>query len=398
MNDELEQLRRANPRTRTSLESAVAVDRHELLELLESDASNRRHLQSVDRPARTWTGRVGYLGAAAAAAAVVVGLVISNVDGGVSQTLDSPGNEPARPALSIDGEDLDAPPVSTGDTMQEEVEGQTTTLENANTPAGDPQPTTSSQAIDSGDEDDQTVPPIPGPFDNTTDLLALHFDHAGRDDGHAAAATLEMATFFALPTHVVSGTKADSSDQHEHDYVALMNGVWGENWVDAGSDRQDAIDTTVERWSTTLADGGHIWVAESGVADFTAEVVAEIQERNPEIDTNALVHVIQHNSRNESASFDKTLDFVKANTDYRRIADGNHDNETADLNQPSTEFTEATRSSRHSAAWSAAFEHHPEPELDFSDTVEVLHVVGLDKEVIGNPDEFARYFLIDAAN
>ncbi len=76
-----------------------------------------------------------------------------------------------------------------------------------------------------------------------------------------------------------------------------------------------------------------------------------------------------------------------------RIDDGNGANDTADLNRSSSAFETAALAGRRGAGWSAAFGHLPASELDFSDTVEVLYILGVGIDEVADPDGFAKRFL-----
>ena len=73
----------------------------------------------------------------------------------------------------------------------------------------------------------------------------------------------------------------------------------------------------------TLSNGGDIWIAEGGQSDFSAELVKSIQADLPNVQTVQRIHVVQHADWNEKVTTPASLKFVKENTAYQKIADGN---------------------------------------------------------------------------
>jgi hypothetical protein len=235
--------------------------------------------------------------------------------------------------------------------------------------------------------------PAGAPFDPSVDVLSIHLDYFHRDDGHAAVAARELATWFGLAPHVVGGTAARDFDGYIHPFASVMDTTWGDAWFDARTNRERSLAATTDRWLSAIDAGGRVWVAEGGVSDFTAEVLRAIEASRPDVDTETLVHVVQHSMSNEEGAVPANLQYVTANTTYLRIDDGNQANGSADLNQASEQFTAAAMAGRHGPSWAAAFDYLPAGELDFSDTVEVLHILGITVDVVADPDDFAVSFL-----
>lgn len=398
MVDELNEMGRSNPITPAALDRVVAVDRQELFDMLEADSRDRRPLlRLLGGGSHRSANRVGYMGATvAAAAAIIIGFVLLRPDGPPAVMDEVETAEEITPTTPLVVEDptqgpipgptssaLDDDASSSGEPDRSgSVSGPVSTSVNGTGPTA----TTDTASL-------RPAPASDGPFDPSIDLLSLHYDHVHLDDGHSAAAALEIATAFDLQTHVVSGTHGSDFDGYVHEFEPVMRAVWGDEWVNAHSDRSGALSLSVDRWLATLDAGGRVWVAEGGVSDFTADVVREIRRQRPDLDTTTAIHVVQHSGRNESESTPENLRFVEANTAYERIDDGNAANGTADLNQRSDAFESAARAGRHGAEWSAAFEYLPATELDFSDTVEVLHIVGVGIDEVADPEGFARRFL-----
>ena len=251
-----------------------------------------------------------------------------------------------------------------------------------------PQPAGNSQPISTGSTE----------FNRNTDLIALHFDHApDRDDGHAAVAGLMVTERLGLNVQVVAGAYGlFNRDRYVPASEALMSTVWGSNWLNAHSNRSGSVSAAVNRWSAVLGAGGTVWVAEGGQADFTAAVVRQIQQLHSEFDTRQRIRVVQHSQWNEDHATPADLSFVQSNTRYIRIDDGNNPNGTADLRFESHnngDFVARARSGRYANEWNAAFNYlSPSDKLDFSDTVELLHILGIDRSQIADVNDFGDFF------
>jgi hypothetical protein len=143
-----------------------------------------------------------------------------------------------------------------------------------------------------------------------------------------------------------------------------------------------------------LERGGDVWVAEGGQSDLTADVVRSVAAAMPSVDLRSRIHVVQHSVLNERRTTVDDLVFLRSTVDYIKIDDGNYGNATAKLRQQDDDFVQAARSGSLSAAWNAAFEYlDPAQTLDFSDTVELLHIVGIGRDTIADPEDFADYFI-----
>ncbi|MEM7338632.1 MAG: hypothetical protein AAF467_08295 [Actinomycetota bacterium] len=240
-----------------------------------------------------------------------------------------------------------------------------------------------------------------GTANRSKDLISLHYDHApDRDDGHATVAGREVASAVGFTPWVIGGAYgADNARTYNSASERVMDATWGANgWVNAHADWNGAVRRTADRWQRTLDACGDIWIAEGGQSDLSADVVRELTRRMPGLDTTARIHLVQHSDWNEEKALDADLAYVKANTDYIRIPDGNRGgNGTADLNDErySGPFLDAARQGDHAAGWAAAFDYY-DPErarLDFSDTVELLHILGIGTNQVNGINDFARTFM-----
>jgi len=236
-------------------------------------------------------------------------------------------------------------------------------------------------------------------FDPSKDLISLHYDHApDKDDGHSAAAdrTLLLAVQDKdwIENHVlpVSGAYGSNKRSFNKKSDAVMDAAWNDlgGWVAADQGWDQAVARLVERWSATLQGGGDVWVKEGGQSDITAAAVKQIRADLPQIDTRSRIHVVQHSGWNEKHTTPAALQYTKDQTDYIRIKDGNR---LLNVKGGDKAFVEAATSDPGSgAAWEAAFDYfRPSDRVDFSDTCELLHILGRDQV---NVDAFRQQYLV----
>ncbi|HEX6891287.1 MAG TPA: hypothetical protein VF141_11345 [Chryseolinea sp.] len=166
----------------------------------------------------------------------------------------------------------------------------------------------------------------PGRFNVDKDLLLAQFDcKTDVDDLHSAAALVTLLSdprFSKIKYHAVAGTYGIQ----EGLYVPpndLFKVAFGKNWTDAHNNVESAIKQVKIIVESTLANGGDIWIAEAGQSDFSALLVKSIQADLPHVKTAQRIHVVQHSDWNEEVTAPASLQFVKQNTDYHKIADGN---------------------------------------------------------------------------
>ena len=236
--------------------------------------------------------------------------------------------------------------------------------------------------------------PVPGPFDPSKDLIALHYDHApDRDDGHATVAGREVVTHFGITPIVVGGAYGTNRDTYNRRSEAVMDATWGSGgWINAHANWNAAVNQSTDRWAAVISSGGDIWIAEGGQSDFTADVVRNLKQTG--VNTNQRVHVVQHSKWNEDKTTSADLSYVRNETDYIKIDDGNNPNNTADLNDRDRGFSQCALNGRFASAWRAAFDYYPASQLvDFSDTVELLHIVGVGKDQVADAADFCDRFV-----
>lgn len=237
-------------------------------------------------------------------------------------------------------------------------------------------------------------------FSAETDMVSLHYDHAAdKDDGQSAAADRTMLqSIFGVEwirTHVVavSGAYGKNSGWFNPDSDAVMNAVWNDcgGWLAGNADRDQVVAELTRRWTATLKNDGEVWVKEGGQSDITAAVVKRIGKQSPDLDTAKRIHVVQHSQWNEDQTTDAALAYTKDQTHYIKIRDAN-----AYLNIEGGDPAFVRAATEHpvfGTMWEAAFAYYnPEERLDFSDTGELMYILGLGEM---NIEEFRQRFFSD---
>ena len=163
-------------------------------------------------------------------------------------------------------------------------------------------------------------------FKKGKDFLLIQFDcKTDVDDLQTVAALSTLLTdsnFTNINYHAVAGTYGIQ----EGLYVPpndLFQLAFGDNWTDAHNNKKGAVEKVKSLVIKTLVQDGNLWIADAGQSDFSAELVHAIQKDLPKIETSKRIHVVQHAEWNEEVTTPEKLDFVKRNTDYIKIPDGN---------------------------------------------------------------------------
>ena len=235
-------------------------------------------------------------------------------------------------------------------------------------------------------------------FNPQKDLLSLHYDHApDKDDGHSAAAdrTILQSLFGKewITKHVVavSGAYGKNASDFNPNSDAVMDETWNDcgGWLAAHTSRDDVITELTKRWSKTLEAGGDVWIKEGGQSDITGAVVRRIIRQMPDVNTTLRIHTVQHSNWNEDQTSEPALAYTRRNTHYTLIRDAN-----AYLNVPRGNEAFVTAATKHPElgdVWKAAFAYYnPKERIDFSDTGELLYILGLGEM---NLNEFREKFL-----
>jgi Secretion system C-terminal sorting domain len=171
-----------------------------------------------------------------------------------------------------------------------------------------------------------------GNFDKTKDLLLANYDiKADEDDIHSATAfacMLRHPDLAGVKYFAVAGAYGTQGCNFVATAVpGLYNTFFGAqntNWTDANSDRANSIIRVRDRIKATIDAGGRVFVAEAGQSDVTYDALQAVIGQGISAATiKARVIVVQHSQFNEDNTTQFKLSWVKANTTYNRIADGN---------------------------------------------------------------------------
>ncbi|GAB5551818.1 MAG: hypothetical protein Sapg2KO_14090 [Saprospiraceae bacterium] len=163
-------------------------------------------------------------------------------------------------------------------------------------------------------------------FNIQQDLLLLHYDFkTDVDDLHSAAAfgtLLSHPDYKTINYHAVAGTYGTQTGL----YVPpneLCQLIFDNNWSDADQNFKQAILEVKSIALKTIEQGGDIWIADGGQSDFSAALGKAIQSEDPILDVKTRIHVVQHSDWNEKVTSPEALTYVKVQTDYQKIPDGN---------------------------------------------------------------------------
>ena len=202
-------------------------------------------------------------------------------------------------------------------------------------------------------------PGMLGQFDINGDLYLPQFDSkTDVDDIHSVAAVGTMLSdprFSEVRFHAVAGAYGMQTGEYVP-ATELFDMAFGSRWSDAHKDYETALKAVTEIVIETLNNDGDIWIAEAGQSDFSADMVRQVKLKLPGIDTSTRIHIVQHSDWNEESAAPANLAYVKTNTDYHKIADGNATgNGTPGLKTDAdAEWARATTNVKTGAFWSIA--------------------------------------------
>ncbi|MDO7083525.1 hypothetical protein WNY51_05160 [Pseudocolwellia sp. AS88] len=246
-------------------------------------------------------------------------------------------------------------------------------------------------------------------FNKDKDLLLLNFDlKTDVDDAHTIAALdliLQSDEFKTINYYAVSGTYGIQAGL----YVPadkLFNIVFNENWTDAHQYRQTSINKTIKKINKTLSKNGRIWITEAGQSDFTQELLEALTEFGIKYSKDQII-VVQHSTWNEKETSVDALAFVKNQTTYIKIEDGNkEDNGSPGFNNKgylvnqlentqlisSKAWTEANKISKKYNGVNGRYNNQAIADggADFSDLVEVTYILDI-TNVATVTDFFAKF-------
>lgn len=247
-------------------------------------------------------------------------------------------------------------------------------------------------------------------MDADKDLLLVQYDcKTDVDDLHSVAA---FATLIAQPEfaqiryHAVAGAYGIQ----EGLYVPpneLFQLAFGNQWSDAHENAEAAVEKVSALVMETLNNGGDVWIAEAGQSDFSARLIRTLQLEHPDTNLAERINIVQHSDWNEEATSPRSLQFVKENSKYRKIPDGNAvGNGTPGFRTPEfTAWGEKLNDQKILEVWQLAVDLANQYNgadgrylneaiaaggLDFSDLAEVCWILGIE-DIHDTEDFFRRY-------
>ena len=234
------------------------------------------------------------------------------------------------------------------------------------------------------------------------DLLALHYDSAPDPDDTQAMifARLILDDYPDIDPIVVNGTLGDKIGRDafiqgstEHARTMFPDAL------DYFADKERTVERAATAWQLTLEAGGTVHVAAGGPMDASADVLRELERRG--VGNLKRVRIVQHShgagSFNEGSTSDEGMAFIRSRATYVTIDNGNvGGNATPDLNDTSPATMRRALESRYASQWRRArsfFLSDAQDKVDGSDTVELMHILGLPKSHAPTVEAFAdRYF------
>jgi hypothetical protein len=175
-----------------------------------------------------------------------------------------------------------------------------------------------------------------GHFQTFSDLLIANFDSKPDPDdlmSVAALGTMLKHPGFACVQYIAVAGAYGAQGGQFIPADRLFTLAFGDRWLNAHVDRTATIEKLARLAGEKLTADGDVWIMEAGQSDVSAAVIAKVQAHHPSLDTARKIHVVQHSQWNEGATTPTALAFVKANSDYIKIGDGNAvDNGTPGFN------------------------------------------------------------------
>ena len=256
-------------------------------------------------------------------------------------------------------------------------------------------------------------------FNKETDFLLANFDlKPDEDDVMAAAALASMLNhpdFDGVDYYAVAGAYGNQ-DKHEFisiavpDFYNVLFGAEDEKWTDAHTNWEASVERVKEKVKAVLTAGGKVFVQEAGQSDFTNDVLkAAIKDGIPLATIKQNIIVVQHSKWNENHTRTPKLNWVRDNTIYQKISDGNDCcNGTPQYKTSETHWLEAAKSEANKnvktrkfwtqaddicTKWNASWSNKTIAAggLDFSDTVEIWQIFNIGDKAKDVASFWSRY-------
>ncbi|WPR73165.1 hypothetical protein SLW70_08600 [Flavobacterium sp. NG2] len=255
-------------------------------------------------------------------------------------------------------------------------------------------------------------------FNKKTDLLLANFDlKPDEDDVMATAALacmLKHPDFAKVNYFAVIGAYGDQ----KHTFITAgipdyYNHIFGKenvNWTNADANWKESVNRAKTKVLKVLKSGGKVFVQEAGQSNFTYDVLQAVIIESMALATiQKNVIIVQHSVYNEKNTTPTKLAWLKSNTVYVKIDDGNTaDNSTPGYRTEDSQWLELAKSEKNPNAatrkiWTLADEVCEEWEgswtnkwiaaggIDFSDCVENWYIFKLDNEANDIPSFWNKY-------
>ncbi|MBU2929878.1 hypothetical protein [Winogradskyella psychrotolerans] len=175
-------------------------------------------------------------------------------------------------------------------------------------------------------------------FNKNKDLLLANFDLKPDEDDIMAAAALacmlKHEDFEDVKYYAVAGAYGDQNHifitSSVPDYFNKLFGSENENWTNAHNNWNASVVRAKDKILPVLNNGGKLFIQEAGQSNFTYDVLQAAIAGGMNLSTvqNNVV-IVQHSKYNEKNTTPSELEWLKQNTIYKKIDDGNtSDNET----------------------------------------------------------------------
>ena len=268
----------------------------------------------------------------------------------------------------------------------------------------------------------------PPAVESSTNLIALHYDVSpDLDDLQAIAAGANLSDKFDITPAVVIGAYGlvglggplDSDLKYLYDTATdtlgqgpdigetrqqkaqqVTDAAYGAGtYIDTGNGWTDAVNAQAGIFWSALQSGQGVSVADGGPMDFTADVLRRLQSFHlATAEQLKRVTVVQHSlGFNVSRTLPANRSAVSTLATYVTIDNGNiGGNATANLEDSNTNTTSsdfarwARNGNSKAAAWNSALDDFT-AKIDFSDTVEYLHILNIPLSSVSDIQSFSSF-------
>ena len=255
-------------------------------------------------------------------------------------------------------------------------------------------------------------------FNKQTDLLLANFDLKPDEDDIMAAAALacmlKHPDLDGVNFYAVAGAYGDQDHLFitagVPDYYNLLFGEENTNWTNAHAYWDESVKRIKNKVIPVLNAGGQVFVQEAGQSNITYDVLQAVLADGMDLVTiKKQVIIVQHSRYNENNTTPTELEWLKAHTIYKKIDDGNtDDNETPGYRTKDNKWLDIAKSTNNPnkasrKIWTAADEICDAWEgewtnkwiaaggIDFSDCVENWFIFNLAKQADDIESFWNRY-------